>query len=358
MSQTDAPAVGIVGLGGMGKKHARHLRDDGCTVAGGADVAESARNEFASEFGAHTDADHAAMYDAVDPDAVVVTTPNTFHAPAATAALERGIDVLCEKPLADTLENAERIAAAAADSEAFCMVGFHNRFNTAPEVCRAYREAGRFGEVTHVEANYVRRRGIPGVGSWFTDRSLSGGGALVDIGVHAVDFALHLAGFPAVEEVWGTVRRDFADGEYENPDHFFGDFTIEDDDVFDVDDSATAYLRCADDTTVALDVAWAVNRPATDEFVLRGTGGGARCGLGGETLDVFECGLEGTDHYADTEIRGEYDPAGHAAQDRYFADRVRAGEAPERNTLEQGLAVQRVIDAIYESSERGEAVRP
>ncbi|MFB6296700.1 MAG: Gfo/Idh/MocA family protein [Halobacteriales archaeon] len=349
--------IGIVGLGGMGQLHAGNVADHGGEVIAGADVIEGAREEFAEAFDAATYEDYEEMYDAAEPDGVVITTPNTFHEPAATAALERNIDVLCEKPLADTLDAAESIADAAHGSDAFCMVGFHNRFSVAGELFTEHRENGRFGEIRHVEANFIRRRGIPGLGSWFTDRDLSGGGALIDIGVHAIDFALYLAGYPDVAEVSGTVRTDFGDTEaYADPDDWAGNWRT-DEEVFDVDDSANAFIRCANGATIALDVAWATNREPEREFVARGTEAGARCDLGGDSLHLYETDTAATDHYVDTGLEGSLDPSGHEAEDIAFLEGIETGERPEINRVEEGLTVQRVIDAIYRSSEEGGAVQ-
>ncbi|MFB6134423.1 MAG: Gfo/Idh/MocA family protein [Halanaeroarchaeum sp.] len=349
--------LGVVGLGGMGEHHARTLRDLDCDLVAGADVLAEARASFAEAFDVATYDDHEAMYDDADLDGVVVTTPNAFHEPVVTAALERDLATLCEKPLADSLAGAESIVEAHRESEAFCMVGFHNRFSTAGAVLADYRECGRLGEVTHVEADYVRRRGIPGVGSWFTDRELSGGGALIDIGVHLIDFALYLAGFPTVEEVSGTTRSEFgAREEYADPDDWAGNWDTSEG-TFDVEDAASAFLRCADGTTMSLEVAWAANREPSNEVVVRGTEAGARCTVGGDSATLYSCETGGADHYVDSELAGDLDPSGHAAEDARFVEAVRSGEAPAINTVEEGLAVQRVVDGIYRSSDAGEAVR-
>jgi len=112
----DGIGVGIVGLGGMGNLHARSVRELGADVVAGADLVPEQRDRFAQEFGAQTYETHDELVvdDAVD--AVIVTTPNRFHEPIAVAALEAGLDILVEKPLAHTLESAERIAEAAAKS--------------------------------------------------------------------------------------------------------------------------------------------------------------------------------------------------------------------------------------------------
>jgi len=351
------PRLGIVGLGEMGNSHGKNAVTHGATIVAGADIDAAARESFAADYDAVTYEGHEAMYEMEDLDAVVITTPNAFHESASTAALERGIDVLCEKPLAASLPGAERIADAAAESEAFCMVGFHKRFSTAGVLFEQRHASGHFGEIRHIEANYVRRRGIPDLGSWFTNADLSGGGALIDIGVHAIDFALYLAGFPTVEEVSGVTHADFGGREdYADPDNWTKNQTRERI-TFDVEDSANAFIRCANDTTIALDVAWATNRESTTKCVVRGTEAGAYCLLDGDSLLVYETGTGGADHYADTRLTSDLEPSRHEAEMVAFLAGVETGEAPEENTVEQGLIVQRVVDAIYRSSERGEAVR-
>jgi len=351
----DRPAIGIVGLGGMGTLHAENITDLGGRVVAGSDVVDEARESFAVAFDAPAYESAEEMYDAEELDAVVITTPNTFHEPAATGALERGLHVLCEKPLADSLESAEAIADAAAESDAFCMVGFSNRFSAAADVFTAQRE--RFGEITHIEANYVRRRGIPGLGSWFTNEELSGGGSLIDIGVHAIDFALYLAGFPEVEEVSGVTRANFGnDPDYVDPDDWAGNWDTSEG-GFDVDDSVSAFVRCADDTTISLEVSWAANRDDSHEVYVRGTDAGAKLDIGGEDLHVYDASSEGVEHYVDEDLDGERELESHHGEAERFLEAVEADEAPDINTVEEGLVVQKVIDAVYRSSEEGRAVQ-
>ncbi|WP_436930017.1 Gfo/Idh/MocA family protein [Halosimplex halobium] len=347
--------LGVVGLGFMGQTHANNAVEFGHEVVAGTDVVADSRDEFARSFGATTYEDADEMYEREDLDAVVVSTPNAFHEESVVGALERGYDVLCEKPLADTLDAAERIAAAAREAEGFCMVNFHNRVSTAAEVLTGYRADGRFGDVTHVQADYVRSRGIPGVGSWFTNEELSGGGAVVDIGVHAIDFALYLLDFPPVEEVFAVTRTEFGNREdYADP----GDWYDETEEaVFDVEDSATAMIRCADDRTVSLEVAWAANQTESQEFLVRGTDAGARLDLGGEELHLIESGRQGTDHVMEAELAdGSLDHTGWEGNDKRFLEAVAEGEPPADSTVEEALTVQRVMDAIYRSAEAGTCV--
>ncbi|OYR93644.1 oxidoreductase, partial [Halorubrum sp. E3] len=129
-------------------------------------------------------------------------------------------------------------------------------------------------------------------------------------------------------------------------------------DGFDVEDSASAFIRDASGDTVSLEVAWATNRPTNDEFVVRGTEAGATFDRGSDELTFHEATAFDGDHhhFADTEIETREGDS-HAAEQATFLEAVAAGEAPDINTVEEALSVQRVIDAIYRSSERGEAVR-
>lgn len=345
--------VGIVGCGGIGTHHMRRLQQQECEFVGGVDVSAEAREQFTEEFGVPTYESFQSLADA-GVEAVIVTTPNKFHEECAVEALEADVAVLLEKPLAHTLESAERIAAAADASDAFAMLGFHNRFRQGAQVLTANKQEGRFGDVTHVEANYVRRRGVPGRGSWFTTKDVAGGGSLIDIGVHAIDLALHFLDFPEVVEVSGQTRSEFGDRE----DYTYIDMYGPDTDAehFDVDDSASAFVRFADGSTMSLEVAWATNRPPTNEFVIRGTDAGATYDLGDGNLTIHETDDTGAPHLSDSTIETRDEDA-YALEQARFLEAVATGDAPDINTIEQALSVQRVIDGIYRSAEENRAVR-
>ncbi|WP_225334197.1 Gfo/Idh/MocA family protein [Halomicrobium urmianum] len=343
--------LGFIGLGNIAHFHADAVREVGAIVAAGTDIEEAARRTFAEEYGAETFADPQKMFETVD--AVIVSTPNRFHEEYVVASLEAGVDVLVEKPLAHTLESAERVVETAEESDAFCMVGFHNRFRDPVKVLNQYRLDGDMGEVNHIEANYVRRRGVPGRGSWFTRKEVSGGGSVIDIGTHALDLGLHLMGFPEVHEVSAQTRSQFGTEE----DYTYIDMWGEDQGsgAFDVDDSATAFVRCEGGKTLSLEVAWATNRHPTQEIVIRGTGAGAHLDMATDSLEVLETTPQGASHHRDIEIETAGDEP-HAVEEEYFLEHVARDEHPEMNTVEEAFVVQKIMDAIYRSSERGEAV--
>jgi len=382
---TDAVRLGFVGLGGIARRHAGNAVAAGHDVAG-ADVAAGPRETFADEFDAPTFDDHAALLEA-GVDAVVVTTPNSVHAPPAVAALDRDVPVLVEKPLADDLAAAERIADAARESAAFCAVGFQHRFAPAVELFDVARRDGRLGDVRGVTAEYVRRRGIPSLGSWFTDRERAGGGALVDIGVHALDAALFCLGFPEVLEVSGTTRALFGGREdYADPEGWTRMRGETGSTEFDVEDGATAFVRCAGGRTLVLEAAWAADRPPGSSVRVQGTAAGATFDLladgGPLVLRDAAAGVGARDHYRDQtldaagsidrraalierfcgavadasgDVTAETDQATRGDANVTATGRDRRGRLA---TVEEGLTVQRVLDAVYRSAEAGRAVEP
>lgn len=344
--------VGIVGLGAIGNIHAETVKQSDAELVGGADIDPDARAHFTAEHGVPTHESAEPLYE--DADAIVVAVPPRYHEGQTVAAFEAGLDVFLEKPLAHTVESAERIAAAAGEHDATCMVGFHNRFTPSATALAARIDDGELGTVEHVDAKFVRRRGVPGPGSWFTSQQVAGGGALQDIGVHAIDMALHLMGHTAVEEVVGVTRNTFAArGDYVSLvgwEYESGEGEIN------VDDGARAFLRCAGGSTVSLEAAWAANRPDAHEFVVQGTDSGATLDLQEGTLTLHDADARGISQAVDADVRAR-GPAKYAASLEHFLDAVREQRAPEWNTVEQALTVQQVVDAIYRADERGEAVR-
>ena len=353
MKVDEAVRVGIVGLGGRGRAHAKDARELGHEVVGGADISPDVRESFVDDFEVPAYETHEELIKNEDLDAIEIVTPNRFHEQAAISGFEAGLDVFIEKPLAHSLESAERIADTARAAEGFGMLGFNYRFRDAGAILESHVREGRLGEIQHIEANKIRRRGIPTPGSWFTNKEVSGGGALIDIGGHVLHYALAVLDFPATVTVSGVTRSSYGNREdYADPNGWTG-YWVGEEAKFDVDDSAVALIRTDDGRTITLDIAWATNRPPNETVEVTGTKAGAT--LAGSELTFLETDTRVSDHFADTTVNVEND--NWKTIERSFLDAVAAGTPPDKNTVEEGLAVQRVLDAIYRSDETGDCVR-
>ena len=350
----EAVRIGIIGTGGIARAHAENVRNNPDSVlVGGVDVSPDARASFSEEYDVPAYESYEELRDN-GLDAIIITTPNRFHAEYATKALADDIHVLCEKPLADTLTNAEEIVEAEANSDAVAMVGFNNRFIYPTESVKNAIESGHMGDVVHVSANWIRRRGIPGRGGWFTRQDLSGGGSMIDIGVHVLDVALYLLGNPVVEEVSAITRQHFGTRDDYTSLDFYGDDNGPA--GFDVDDSVTAFIRCEDDKTIVLEAAWAANREDDSTITVVGTEAGARFDIKETDVEYFE-----VDRSPDAETPlptpthvGDH-RNGHVEELDYFLSVITSEVELTQNTVQEACDVQRVIDAIYKSSEANQA---
>lgn len=352
---TQPVQVCVVGLGRMGRHHAEHVVDLGHEIVGGADIAPGNCEHFERLYDVPTFASFEELYDATRPDATIIATPNEFHAGATISALERGIAALTEKPLATDIQGAKSVAEVASEEGTIAMVGFHNRFAPAMGLIEEYRDT--IGDIRHVEVEYVRRRGVPHPESWFTDESLSGGGALIDIGVHALDFAMAAAEFPEPTEVSGVTQRLHADREdYADPEGWSDHGTMAGGSV-DVEDWASAFIRCANGVSISLNVAWASDREESRTMRIQGSRGGARCVVGGDTLNLLGAQIGNHDHYVDTTLTPGEESLPYAAEIEYFLESVASQSPPTMATVEEALTVQRTIDAIYDSATSDRAVR-
>lgn len=350
----DQLRAGIVGCGTIARRHAEQLVELGEDVSAVADINPDARRTFAADFGA-TDAyeDYERMIEDADLDFVVVAVPNALHADCAVAALDADIDVFVEKPIAHTLEDARRIEAAERDSEGTVMVGFVKAFEPWFEDVRRRVRRGDLGAIYDVDASYVRRRGIPQLGSWFTRKDVAGGGVLIDAGVHVLHLALSALDFPDVETVSGSTEAHFGTKSDYTYLRMWGGGPVEDA-TFDTEDYARGIVRTGDGTTIHLHSTWANNSDSHQHLRLHGDEGGTETTLGGSRPETTVYGTDG-DALTDTNLQF---PEGDSfrAEWEYFASVVRGEREHTRNTLAEGVAVQEVIEALYESAERNREV--
>lgn len=341
--------IGVIGAGSIAQGHARAIGETTGEIVAIADIDAVTRRSFASEFDVPgTYEDYETMLDEASLDAVLVSVPNHLHAPCTIAALERNVDVLVEKPLARTLDEARTIEQAADASGATVMTGFTMTFRDDVAAVRRWDSADEFGEIYDIDLTYVRRRGIPQLGSWFTRKDIAGGGALVDLGVHLLSVAMDLLDYPEITTVSATTDAHFGSDpeDYTYVSMWGGDPV--DNPVFDVDDTVKAFLRTTAGTTIALDVAWASNRSPAQELQVLGTEAGATIDISGEQSTIFST-VHGD--LTETELTlAETNP--FVTEWEYFLEVITGEREHTRCTVEHGVTIQRSLEAIHRSNEQ------
>ena len=284
-------------------------------------------------------------------DLVSVCTWNNAHAPASIAALNAGKHVLCEKPMAMNAKEAQEMREAAIRNKRILQVGFVRRFGKDAAVIRDFAEHGNLGELYYARASYVRRNGNPG--GWFGDKSRSGGGPLVDLGVHVIDLVRYLMGNPKPVSVYGAAFHKLGSRKnIKTPREYRATVTSKDD-VCDVEDFATALIRFENGAALNVQAGFSLNLGKDETNIeLFGTKGGVK-------LDPeFKLYTEMNDYLADVSLAAgtAFDFDGSFQNEVYaFIDAVR-GVAPVRASAEDGVELMKILDAIYESAETGREV--
>lgn len=345
----DPLRIGIIGLGAIGTVHANALKTLGkhAELSAFCDVAPDRLAEKAETFGVEaTFTDYRQLLDS-DVQAVLVCVGNALHREVATAALQAGKKVFLEKPMALNADEARQIADAADRTGQLLQMGMIWRYEPQAAVVREWVQAGRLGEIYHIRIRLNRRRGIPGLGGWFTTKAQSGGGPMIDIGVHVFDAAMYLAGLWNPTSVSAKTYAQFGPrmegyhyvGMWAGPPKFDG--------VFDVEDYSTGMVRFGNSATMLFEVSWAANSPDESYVELLGTEAGVRAYPGGKPLVFY------TEHAGrPTDITPQFPTGANRAEAQMlsFIEACR-GEYPPLATAAQGVTVMKLIDAIYASSE-------
>ena len=288
-------------------------------------------------------------------DAVSVAVPNHLHLPVCVAALEAGKHVVVEKPLARNTEDGERIVQAARDNGRVLAIAFNRRHRQDVALLKQHVDAGGLGRVYYAKAFWMRRAGIPGLGTWFTKKEQAGGGPLIDLGVHVLDMALYMMGNPTVTSVTAATFAELGpQGKGSWAGTRFRDDAAR---AYEVEDLATAFIRFADGAVLQLETCWAAYTGVTDEFgvTLYGNQGGAE-------IHVKDYALTGTLRtFGDWEgIPTDATPRlqathGHSAIIANFVTSILTG-TPVSPSGEEGLDRTRLIDAIYRSAALGREI--
>ncbi|MDR1928466.1 MAG: Gfo/Idh/MocA family oxidoreductase [Oscillospiraceae bacterium] len=350
--------VGIIGTGWIAEAHIESYKTmPDVEVIAAADLIPGKAEAFMRRYGVEGVRfypDHLAMLEAEPTlDAVSVCTYNRTHAVCTIDALNRGINVLLEKPMCVTTEEAVDICRAEKKSGKLLSIGFQPRFDVNMQMIKRIVESGELGEVYYIQTGGGRRRGIPN--STFIEQKTAGIGALGDIGCYSLDMVLNAVGYPKPLTVSGYISAFFgANPLYNNP---------ADAVRFNVDDFAAAFVRLEGGIILDFRIAWAMHVDSPGDTILFGTKAALRIpatdcwngSVGGAMTLYRDVAGERTE----TSIPIlENDPGKGGLFDqkiRSFLDAIAQGK-PAPVPSSQILYNQAIIDGILKSSRAGKEI--
>lgn len=330
----------------MGRHHAHRFHDiRGSRLVALVDADPARLEEFRDRFGVQR------CYSSIDAlledgnvDAVSIALPNDLHAPTSLAALRAGCHVLVEKPMALNAREAWRMNDEARKRDLVLMVHFNQRFDSHSQYFRRLVDRGDLGEIYYARTGWRRALGIPG--GWFSEKKRSGGGPLIDLGVHMLDVTRWIMGNPPAVAVSAKTSDAIGKAVF-----------AENGRVFDVEDFAYAMVRFDTGAVLELEVTWALNTADREGLwtEVYGTKGSA----------VFRTGFQyDRAHLSVVRLKGgrptplEKMPALPKPQSpqRHFIRAIRTGQ-PAPASGEEGAEIMEIVDAVYRSAAAGREIR-
>ena len=283
-------------------------------------------------------------------EAVFVLTPNFAHYTVTMDALRADKHVFCEKPVTVNYALSCEMAEEANKRGKILNIGVCNRYHKSVEMLREMNERGEFGNIYHVYCSFRAHRSIPGLGGDFTTKAQSGGGVLIDWGIHYFDLILYILGSPDLKTLtanaYNEMAKDIKSYTYKS---MWAEDTMNPEGTNDVDDMVTGFIRTSG-SSISFNGAWAQNIGKGEAFIdFMGDKGGARLDYGrkftfwsGDTLESFE---------------PEYDiPNMYLCEDEAFFESCKTGEK-NRSHIDNILNSMRLLDTLYQSAERGEEIK-
>ncbi|MSR82851.1 MAG: Gfo/Idh/MocA family oxidoreductase [Candidatus Latescibacteria bacterium] len=342
--------VALIGAGGIAGAHMRYyVKMEDVELVALADVSVESMARRAEEFKVpDCFTDYRKMLKKIRPDAVSICTPNGLHAPTTIAALAAGAHVLVEKPMAMNAREAQAMISAAKRHRRKLVIGFQHRFEPKTQFIKNAVEAGQLGKVVYARVQALRRRGIPNWGV-FGRKDLQGGGPLIDIGVHVLEATHYAMGTPKpVAASGGTFtylgnQKSSVVSQWPNWD--YKNYTVE--------DLAVGQIRFENGAVLHLEASFAAHiEKDVWTFQIMGEKGGA-------TWDPPSLYRDDFGHMVN--VSAGWLPRDAAAdcfaiKMRNFVDHVLHGK-PTVAPAEHGLMVQKMLDGIYASAEKGKEIR-
>ncbi len=344
--------VGIIGNGGIANAHMDGYKalGDEVELVACCDINFPKAKAYAEKYSIPNCYDNC--YDMLKNhklDLVSVCTWNNAHAECTIAALNFGCNVLCEKPMAMNTEEALKMKEAADKNGKLLMIGFVRRQGNDAAAAIDYINKGYVGDIYYAKASYLRRCGFPG--GWFGNKELSGGGPLIDLGVHVIDLSRYIMGCPKPVTVFGATFNKIGARNHIKGTEWLSETEVEEP-VFTVEDLATAMIRFDNGAVLQVEASFNLNtKHGCGDIIFFGD----KAGL---NLSPFELYTEVNNELADIIPHGKNDfdfGRDFKREIKNFVDAVK-GKAECLATAEDGVELMRILDAIYLSAETGKSV--
>ena len=344
--------VAIVGVGGMGEGHLEsYSRLPHVEVVAICDINQERLDFVGEKHGIEKRyLSETEMLAKEELDAVSVCTWNSAHAKCSIEALNAGKHVLCEKPMACSAEEATEMLEAAKKNNRLLMIGFVMRFYSETKVAMDYIEGGYLGDIYYSKATYLRRHGSPG--GWFTNKSMAGGGPIIDLGVHVIDQTRYLMGNPRPVSVYAMTSERMKDRSHLKAGVEWLSQSKGLEQVFDVEDFGVALIRYEGGKGTLLETSYDLNGQSQGKKELFGTKGGIK--MEGKDFTIF---TELNDYLVDVtpQVNLSNGLSKIDSEIAHFVDCIQNGTACIAPG-EDGLTIMRILDAIYESARTGREV--
>jgi predicted dehydrogenase len=340
--------IGFIGSGGIALTHMKYLQlIDGVQIVAAADISEKALGKAREQFNIpHTYADYRQMLKEQDDlDAVSVCTPNGLHCENTIAALQAGKHVLVEKPMAMNAKEAQKMIDAGKKAKKHLVIGFQYRFAANSQLIHRQVAEGKFGNILYVRCQALRRRGIPNWGV-FGRKELQGGGPMIDIGVHSLEMAHYMIGSPKPISATGNTFTFLGN----KPSDVVSQWPNWDYKTYNVEDMAIGMVRFANGTMLTIEASFVAHVPESVwNIQILGEKGGAIW----DPPQIFK----DQDGYMMNLTPGFLPKIdGFEQKMRHFVE-VCQGKRQSIAPGESGLAVQKILDAVYASAEAGKEVK-
>lgn len=345
--------IGIIGTGSISNEHIKgYLKNPDVELYAFCDINEERVKSMGEKYGVtRLFTNKEDMLKLEELDAVSVCTWNSAHAECTIAALNADKHVLCEKPMAMNAEQAREMNAAAQRNQKLLMIGFVRRYGNDCKIMKEYIDSGFMGDIYYAKATYLRRNGNPG--GWFGDLSRSGGGPLIDLGVHVIDLTRYLCGNPQPVSVYGATFQKLLNRPNIKGSIGYASSDKSHHDICDVEDFATAMIRFDNGCVLQVEASFSLNiKKDVGSIELFGTKAGAK--LDPELELYTDVNGYMTNMQLTNETALSFDGL-FANEMDHFVSCIR-DNIPCVSPAEDGIALMRILDAIYESAKTGHEV--